>query len=98
MLPDITSVVQLLRLERTLKVHQAPNHSFCVVAQKDCKKLFQNYEKAQINPDTYTYLLDYILSSAEGDECSYLEISILGVKLRGLLDSGTLRIILGHKG
>lgn len=44
------------------------------------------------------HLLDFILSHAHGDERPYLEISILGYKMLGLLDSGASRTIVGHTG
>lgn len=43
-------------------------------------------------------LLDFIISHAHGDERPYLEISILGYTMLGLLDSGASRTIVGQPG
>lgn len=43
-------------------------------------------------------VIDYILSHAQGDERPYLQVSILGIKILGLLDSGASRTILGKVG
>lgn len=44
------------------------------------------------------YLIDYIISHAHGDQRPYLEVTVLGSKLRGLLDSGATRTIVGLPG
>ncbi|CAH0556831.1 unnamed protein product [Brassicogethes aeneus] len=43
-------------------------------------------------------ILDYILSQVRDDERPYLEISVLGKRLVGLLDSGASRTIVGSGG
>lgn len=43
-------------------------------------------------------ILDFILSHADGDERPYLNISILGTTVLGLLDSGATNTILGGPG
>ena len=43
-------------------------------------------------------LLDFIISHAHGDQRPYLEVSILGTPIRGLLDSGATRTIIGLPG
>lgn len=45
----------------------------------------------------HSRLLDFILDSAEGDERPYLEVTIFGIKLLGLLDSGASRTIVGRR-
>lgn len=43
-------------------------------------------------------VLDFILSHADGDERPYLNVSILGIAMRGLLDSGASHTIIGGPG
>lgn len=43
-------------------------------------------------------ILDYILSHVDKDERPYLEVSVLGTKILGLLDSGATNTILGGSG
>ena len=43
-------------------------------------------------------ILEYILSHAENDERPYLSIKVLGLKIRGLLDSGASSSIIGGPG
>lgn len=43
-------------------------------------------------------ILDYILQNAKPDERPYLQISIFGRNILGLLDTGATRTILGRKG
>lgn len=43
-------------------------------------------------------IVNFILSHLDGDQRPYLQVSILGVKLSGLLDSGATRSILGKGG
>lgn len=42
--------------------------------------------------------LDYILTSAKGDGRPYVVVSVLGVKITGLLDSGATHTIIGSTG
>lgn len=42
--------------------------------------------------------MDYVLSQAEDGECPYVNVSIYGCKMNGLLDSGANRIFLGQSG
>lgn len=48
--------------------------------------------------DHLTPILNYIFAHCEGDDRPYLTIEILGIKLKGLLDSGASRSILGAPG
>ena len=43
-------------------------------------------------------LLDYIISHAQGDHRPYLQVSILGFSMLGLLDSGATRTLVGLPG
>lgn len=43
-------------------------------------------------------LLDFIFQHAKYDERPFLEISICGFKIKGLLDSGASRTVLGNEG
>lgn len=43
-------------------------------------------------------VLNYILSHSENDERPYLKISILGIEVLGLLDSGATHTIIGNSG
>lgn len=47
---------------------------------------------------TFSPVLSFILHHAKGDERPYLRVSVLGVSLLGLLDSGASRTFLGSKG
>lgn len=49
-------------------------------------------------PLNNTKFLDFIFLHAQGDERPYLEVSILGLKMLGLLDSGASRTIVGQSG
>ncbi|KAJ8939507.1 hypothetical protein NQ314_011113 [Rhamnusium bicolor] len=53
--------------------------------------VYENFSQQQI-------ILDYILSHAENDQRPYLEVTILGKKLLGLLDSGATRTVVGKRG
>lgn len=44
------------------------------------------------------YVLEYVLSHARSDDRPYLKVSILGLEIMGLLDSGATRTILGGPG
>lgn len=43
-------------------------------------------------------ILDYIMSHADGDRRPYVEISILGTKMLGLLDSGATHTFMNDEG
>lgn len=43
-------------------------------------------------------VLDFIFSHTEGDERPYIEVEVLGFKIKGLLDSGANRSVVGSKG
>lgn len=42
--------------------------------------------------------LDFVLERSRGDERPYLNVSVLGVKVMGLLDSGANRTCVGSPG
>lgn len=48
--------------------------------------------------DKYQVIVDYVLEHFAGDGRPYLEISVLGKSILGLLDSGASRTIIGSKG
>ena len=43
-------------------------------------------------------LLDFIIAHAQGDQRPYLEVTVLGIPILGLLDSGATRTIVGLPG
>lgn len=43
-------------------------------------------------------VLDYVLSQTNGNECPYVKVSIYGIEVNGLLDSGANSIFLGQSG
>lgn len=49
-------------------------------------------------PPKHQILLDYVLAHVENDERPYLEVTILGTKFLGLLDSGATHTVLGGPG
>lgn len=50
-----------------------------------------------VNPKT-KILLDCVMTCADGDQRPYLEVSVLGKQLFGLLDSGASCTVVGKKG
>lgn len=51
-----------------------------------------------VSKPTDTMFLDYVMSRVTGDQRPYLEITILGCPVVGLLDSGASRTIVGASG
>lgn len=43
-------------------------------------------------------ILSYIFSSCQGDNRPYLEVDILGIRMKGLLDTGANNTVIGNKG
>ena len=65
-----------------------------------CDKIVNTYSAANnvFVSNRNQVLLEYILQGVANDERVYLKVSVYGINLLGLLDSGASRTILGNKG
>lgn len=65
---------------------------------KSTKFFIKRNQRLDANEGKTLPILDYILAHASSDERPYLEVTIFGTRLLGLLDSGATQTILGRTG
>ncbi|KAJ8978151.1 hypothetical protein NQ317_016854 [Molorchus minor] len=106
-LTNVTSIDQLLILGRKLETSKDSIESFVPpprnrnsLIEPDLAYIYTDTER----PSTSSHVDEVVCwncklpAHAEGDERPYLEVSIFGTKMLGLLDSGATNTILGGKG